>query len=130
MQHEKPLEWSCYQIDMLQERQQGPPEISLAIVITNSSSASSSDKEVWGTLESQAGSIVKVGPDYCNTWRASHKRSSAWPGLETSCAVLYSTVHYRFAMSKVFNVSDDFGKLLLEGWVCDQARLSTFESFS
>jgi hypothetical protein len=26
-------------------------------------------------------------------------------------------------MSKVFNVSDDFGKLLVQGWVREQARL-------
>ena len=28
-------------------------------------------------------------------------------------------------MSKVFNVSDDFGKLLLEGWVCEQLDFLT-----
>ena len=34
----------------------------------------------------------------------------------------------RIVMSMVFNVSDDFGKLLLEGWVCEQSRLSSFKS--
>jgi hypothetical protein len=36
----------------------------------------------------------------------------------------------RIVMSIVFNVSDDFGRLLLEGWVCEQSRLFSFESFS
>jgi hypothetical protein len=36
----------------------------------------------------------------------------------------------RIVMSMVFNVSDDFGKLLLEGWVCEQSRLFSFELFS
>lgn len=43
---------------------------------------------------------------------------------------LLSSPPCRIVMSMVFNVSDDFGKLLLEGWVCQQSRLSSFESFS
>jgi hypothetical protein len=37
-----------------------------------------------------------------------------------------------YSMSQVINVSDNLGKLLLEGWVCEQnrAKFSPFDAFS